>query len=137
MSCGSLFLVGDLELADCAAGVIRPILSVYRSVNQRLPYGPATMSVRPLEPGTSNRDDAARGDASDLIGSALGEPQVAVGTGGDTHGSTVRRPESKQQLLDGTGGGVDLPDLLEMVKLTVLLPHSRHFHGYLARTVST
>ena len=63
-------------------GLIIPILPAFHSVNQRLPSGPAVMPYSPeLAVGMVNSEMAwvVGIDHPDLVGTRVGEPEVAVG----------------------------------------------------------
>ena len=113
---GSLFaLIPDWNSVTVPVGVIRPIRRFEAvqldSVNQRLPSGPAVIPAGPLFGADARRelgDRAGRGDPPDPVALGLGEPQVAVGAGGDP-GRAAVRADPRRELGDGAGRG-DPPD---------------------------
>ena len=101
------------NVGDAAVGVMRPIRPdggpdgpAPDAVNQMLPSGPAAMSPGPNAARGADRElghRAPRGDPPDPVADVLGEPQVAVGAGGDRSG--VASPAHGRSRPRGRGGG--------------------------------
>ena len=88
---GPLLAVGmGNSVMACVVGLIIPIWLAPDSVNQRLPSGPAVIPVGiAVGRGDGELGDGVRRrvDHPDLVGTGLGEPEIAVGPGRDHRGS--------------------------------------------------
>ena len=103
--------------------VSRPILLPMNSVNQRLPSGPAVISLGSLlgvMPDREFGDGAAGGDPADLVADVLGEPEVAVGPGRDPRGLAVGRDAALNSVM--VPPGVIRPILLPAYSVNQRLP---------------